>query len=252
MRRSGPCVRHTGAVLVIPALDLLHGRVVRLHRGDFERETAYTSDPVPLAREYAAAGARRLHVVDLDAARGSGDNRALVGRIVTESGLDVQVAGGIRDEDTARRWLAGGAATVVMGTTAVRDPDLLAAIAASHPGRIVAALDVRGGRPAVTGWLETETVTVPELLRRWAPAALGGIVLTSIDRDGTFSGPDLESLASARTATRHHLTYSGGIAGLDDLALLAAAGADAAILGKSLLEGRIALRDALAVASPSP
>jgi phosphoribosylformimino-5-aminoimidazole carboxamide ribotide isomerase len=238
-------------VLVIPALDLLNGRVVRLHKGDFERQTAYTTDPVALAREYAAAGARRLHVVDLDAARGSGDNRALVERVVAESGLDVQVAGGVRDEHSARRWLESGAAAVVMGTTAVREPDLLAGIAGSHPHRVLAALDIRDGRPAVTGWLETETVTVAELLSRWAVATLGGIVLTSIDRDGTSLGPDLESLASARAETTHNLTYSGGIARLEDLSRVAGVGADAVILGRSLLEGHIALPDAVAmVASP--
>lgn len=236
-------------MLVIPALDLLGGRVVRLHKGDFNQEKTYPTDPLALVHGYAAAGARRLHVVDLDAARASGDNRALVERIVAEAGLEVQVAGGVRSDGDVERWLGSGATAVVMGTTAVRQPDLLAAIAGRRPGRVLAALDLKDGRPAVGGWLEVAPAGVAELLGRWGAAPLAGVVMTSIDRDGTLAGPDLAGLAEARAATRQPLTYSGGIARLDDLVALAAAGADAVILGKSLLEGRFTLPQALATAS---
>ncbi|MBO0684934.1 MAG: 1-(5-phosphoribosyl)-5-[(5-phosphoribosylamino)methylideneamino] imidazole-4-carboxamide isomerase [Candidatus Dormibacteraeota bacterium] len=232
-------------MLIIPALDIRGGRVVRLLHGDFGRETAYSADAVQRATEYAEAGARRLHVVDLDAARGGGDNRALVERVVSEVGIEVQVAGGVRSLNDARRWLDSGAAAAVMGTVAVREPDTLAAAAEALPGRILAALDVRAGRPAVSGWLEDEGRTVSATLRLWAAPPLGGVVLTSIDRDGTLEGPDLELLAGALTATSHPLTYSGGIASMEDVAAVASAGAAAAILGKSLLEGRISLSPAL-------
>ena len=234
---------------MIPALDLRGGGVVRLRRGDFERETAYGSDAVERARAYAAAGARRLHVVDLDAARGSGDNRALVERIVGEVGVEVQVAGGVRSLEDARRWLGSGAAAAVMGTVAVREPGTLVEVAATLPGRVLAALDVRGGRPAVGGWLATEERSVAATLELWSEAPLAGVVVTSVDRDGTLAGPDLGLLAAALAATGHALTYSGGVASLDDLEAVAASGARGAILGRSLLEGRFSLAAALARAS---
>ncbi len=231
---------------VIPALDLRGGRVVRLRTGDFKQETTYSHDPLALARAYEAAGAGVLHLVDLDAARGAPAQDALVRQVVEGTHLAVQVAGGVRDEATAGRWLDAGAASVVMGTTAVRHPALLAEVARAHPGRVQAALDVRrGGAPAVAGWLESEAgLTIPELLGLWDAAPLAGVILTSIDRDGTLLGPDLDVLRLARGSTRHRLTYSGGIGALRDLPTVAEAGADAAILGKSLLEGRFTYAEA--------
>lgn len=242
-------IPHTESVRVLPSLDLRGGRVVRLRQGDFARERTYADDPLPLVHAYAAAGATRLHLVDLDAARGGGDNRALVGRIVREAGVEVQVAGGVRGEEDARRWLDAGAAAVVMGTTAVRRPDLLAEIAERLPERVLAALDVRGDRPAVAGWLEVEQTTLGEVLRRWAPLPLGGVVVTSIDRDGTLEGPALDVLGEARAETPHPLLYSGGIGRLEDLGAVAGTGADGVILGRSLLEGRFDLTEALSTSS---
>lgn len=233
-----------------PALDVRAGRVVRLgQHGDFATETAYAEDldaAIGLARGYVAAGARRLHVVDLDAARGAGDNRALVGRLVAEAGAEVEVAGGIRSLADAERWLTAGAAAVVMGTAAVRDPVLLAQVAMAYPGRVAAALDVRKGRAAIAGWTSIQELTVAEVLARWEDAALEAVIVTSVDRDGTLAGPDVELLDTAVAATRHPVAYSGGVANLADIRTVAAAGAVAVILGKSLLEGHIPLADALA------
>jgi len=230
---------------LIPALDLRGGRVVRLRTGDFGQETSYGDDPLSLARAYEAAGAEALHLVDLDAARGAQAQDTLVRRVVEGTRLRVQVAGGVRDRAAVERWLELGAASVVMGTTAVRDPSLLEEIAREHSGRVQAALDVRGGAPAVAGWLETEAgLTVTGLLERWEAADLAGVIVTSIDRDGTLAGPDLEVLRQARAATRHRLTYSGGIGSLDDISAAADAGADTVILGKSLLEGRFTYAEA--------
>jgi phosphoribosylformimino-5-aminoimidazole carboxamide ribotide isomerase len=184
-------------------------------------------------------------VVDLDAARGSGDNGAVVRSIVLEAGLAVQVAGGIRDEEAVDSWIEAGSAAVVMGTVAIRDPDLFERCARRHPGRVLAALDVRGSRPAVTGWTETSDLTIAALLAAWNALPLAGVILTSIDRDGTLEGPDLEALSTVRSLTALPLQYSGGISSRDDLALVAAAGADAVIVGKALHEGRISLQDAL-------
>ncbi|HYW25106.1 MAG TPA: HisA/HisF-related TIM barrel protein, partial [Terriglobales bacterium] len=204
---------------------------------------------VALASRFVEAGARRLHVVDLDAARGAGDNRDLVRRLVEEAGAEVQVAGGVRSASHADRWIAAGAAAVAMGTAAVRDPALLARVARRHPGRVLAALDVRGGRPAVSGWGEVADVTVAEMLARWADAPLAGLVVTSVDRDGTLAGPDLALLAQVTAIADVPVTYSGGVGSVADVRAVAAAGAAAVIIGRSLLEGLVALADVLALSS---
>jgi len=238
---------------IVPALDLRGGRVVRLgEHGDFARWRAFAESPdaaVELASQYVAAGARRLHVVDLDAARGAGDNRDLVARLVAEAGAEVQVAGGVRAAADADRWIAVGAAAVAMGTAAVRDPALLARVARRHPGRVLAALDVRTGRPAVSGWGEVADLTVGEVLARWADAPLAGLVVTSVDRDGTLAGPDLGLLAEVVAATGVPVTYSGGVGSLADVRAVAGAGAAAVILGRSLLEGLVRLVDVLSLSS---
>jgi len=233
---------------VIPALDLRGGRVVRLRQGDFASERAYSDDPAAAAAAFAAAGAARLHVVDLDAVRGGAHNRGAVAAILDRTPVAVQVAGGIGGALECDRWLEAGAAAVVMGTTAVRRPELLRTLAADRPGRILAALDVKAGRPAVRGWTGVEEIELETLLEAWNQAALGGVILTSVDRDGTLEGPDLETLRRVRALTAHDLTYSGGIGELADLERVREAGADAAILGRALLEGRFRLEEALACA----
>jgi phosphoribosylformimino-5-aminoimidazole carboxamide ribotide isomerase len=235
-------------VVVLPSIDLAAGRAVRLLRGDLTHQKAYTTDAdqvLALGRRFSGAGAKRLHVVDLDAALGSGDNRSLVELLVRGTGLEVQVAGGVRSGLDAARWLEVGAVAVVMGTTAVRHPDRLAAAAAAHPGRVLAALDARGGRPAVTGWSALEEMSVAQVLEGWNEIPLEGVILTSVDRDGTLAGPDLELLTAGLATSLHRITYSGGIASLADLDRVAEAGAAAVILGKSLHEGLIPLSAAL-------
>ena len=239
-------------MIVLPSLDLTGSRAVRLEQGDLARLKPYASgaeEVVALARRLAGAGARRLHLVDLDAALGRGDNRALVERLVAEAGVEVQVAGGVRSQADAERWLGAGAAAVVMGTAAVRHPTLLTEVAAAFPGRVLAALDVRSGRPAVTGWSEEADLSLPELLGRWDRAPLAGVVVTSVDRDGTLRGPDLDLLAAVLAASTHPVTYSGGVASAADLQALRNAGAAGVILGKSLLEGLIPLAQALSFSS---
>lgn len=231
---------------VVPALDIRGGRVVRLGvHGSFASQTAY-GDPAARAADYVRQGARRLHVVDLDAASGEGDNRAAIGALLAATTVPVQVAGGIRSEADAASWLGAGAAAVVMGTTAARHPEVLTATAERHPGRVLAALDLKEGRPAVTGWTAVEARSLEELLRAWDQASLVGIVLTSVDRDGSLEGPDLAALASVRAATRHPVVYSGGVASVDDLDRLREAGAAGVVLGRALLEGRFSLEEALA------
>jgi phosphoribosylformimino-5-aminoimidazole carboxamide ribonucleotide (ProFAR) isomerase len=179
-------------------------------------------------------------VVDLDGAAGTGENRELVRRLIDGSGLAVQVAGGVRAPADVEAWLSAGAAMVVMGTAAVR------ACAESWPGRVVAALDARAGLLSVTGWTADEERPIEDVLSAWDGASLAGVIVTSIDRDGTLAGPDLELLSRVLAATPHPVAYAGGIGSLHDLAALAQAGAAAAILGKALFEGRFTLAEALA------
>ena len=234
-------------MLVIPAIDILGGRCVRLRRGDYANPTVYSDDPVDVAAGFADAGAERIHLVDLDAARGQGDNHELILAIVRRDDVKVQVAGGIRSEVQVDRLFAAGANAVVMGTAAVREPRLLERCARKHTGRVLAALDVRGDQPSVHGWTESEPLKVGILLARWDVLPLAGVIFTSIERDGTLEGPDLKTLARVRAMTSLPIQYSGGIASIDEVRAVANAGASAVILGKALYEGRVKLEDALAL-----
>jgi phosphoribosylformimino-5-aminoimidazole carboxamide ribotide isomerase len=234
-------------VLVIPAIDILGGKCVRLWQGDFQQPTTYSDDPASLSIDFERAGALRVHVVDLDAARSSGDNRSVVEAVIAKSGLSVQVAGGVRTEQQVAAWLEAGATAVVMGTAAVREPQLLADVAQKHAGQVMAALDIRNGRPAVAGWIEIETIDIGELIKRWDALPLAGIVLTATERDGTMAGPDLETLARVRALSRLPVQYSGGVSSLEDVRMVREADAAAVILGRSLYEGKISLEEAVAL-----
>jgi phosphoribosylformimino-5-aminoimidazole carboxamide ribotide isomerase len=234
-------------VLVIPAIDILGGRCVRLVRGDYANPTVYSDDPAEVATSFAEAGADRIHVVDLDGARGLGDNHEAIETIVRLRDLKVQVAGGVRTESQVDRLLDLGADAVVMGTAAVREPRLLERCARKHTRRVLAALDVRDDKPAVHGWTENEPMKMGSLLARWDVLPLAGVIFTSIARDGTMEGPDLKTLSRVRAMTGLPILYSGGISSIDDVRAAATAGAAAVIVGKALYEGRIKLADALAL-----
>jgi phosphoribosylformimino-5-aminoimidazole carboxamide ribotide isomerase len=233
-------------VLVIPAIDIMGGRCVRLVRGDFDQRTVYSDDPATIAVDFARAGAERLHVVDLDAARGEPDNRAVIEDVI-ECGLPVQVAGGVRTSAQVEAWIGAGAAAVVMGTAAVREPELLAECAQRFPGHVMAALDVRKGKPVVSGWTETEQLDISELIPRWNVLPLAGLILTSTDRDGTLAGPDVETLSRVLGMTQLPVQYGGGIGSLNDIRRVRETRAAAVILGRSLYEGKLSLEQALAL-----
>jgi len=216
-------------------------------RGDYAHPTIYSDDPAEVAASFAEAGAERIHVVDLDGARGLGDNHAAIESIVRRKDVKVQVAGGVRSEAQVDKLLGLGAHAVVMGTAAVREPRLLERCARNHTGRVLAALDVRDDQPAVHGWTENEPLKMGSLLGRWDDLPLAGIIFTSIARDGTLEGPDLNTLKRVRAMTSLPIQYSGGVASVEEVRAAAAAGAGAVILGKALYEGRIQLADALAL-----
>ncbi len=240
--------------VVYPALDIRGGRVVRLAQGDYSRETHYGDDPLPRAATFAEAGARWMHLVDLDAAKAGGYTLApLLGRIAAETGLRVQTGGGVRSREDVARILDAGAARVVIGSLAVREPDtVLGWLGEFGAERITVALDTREDadgvwRLPVHGWTETAEATLDVLLARYAEAGLCHLLCTDIARDGMLSGPNLvlyAHLHAARPALR--VQASGGIRDAADVAAARAAGCGGAVLGRSLLEGRLTLAEALA------
>ena len=235
---------------VLPAVDLRGGRVVRLVRGDFGDETVYGSDPAAAAAAFVAEGARWLHVVDLDAARDPVARQAnAIAAIVARVGdrVRVEVAGGIRDEATAAATLATGAARIVLGTVALREPPLVGRLVARHGAeRIACALDVREGRAVGHGWRTgAPSVPVEEALDALADAGATTFEVTAIDRDGTLEGPDLALLERLAALGRGAIIASAGIASLADLAAVRDLGCAGAIVGRALYEGRLSLAEAL-------
>jgi len=238
-------------VELYPAIDLRDGRVVRLTKGDYAQQTVYGDDPVAVAIGFVEEGATWIHVVDLDAAR-TGDpvNRAIVGRIASALAgrCRLQTGGGVRTLADVEALAAAGVTRVVMGSAAVRDPELVAAASAIMP--VAVGLDHRDGELAVHGWTEGSGVRLAEALRSFPSAA--AFVITDIARDGMLVGPDVEGLAAAASATHIPVIASGGVASLADLAALAGvAGLAGVITGKALYEGRFTVAEALAALDPS-
>ena len=232
---------------IIPAIDILGGRCVRLWQGDFQQSTTYSDDPTAMTQDFERAGAPRVHIVDLDAARSTGDNTELIRRVIAATAVSIQVAGGVRSEEQVAEWLGVGASAVVMGTAAVREPGLLSYCAQQHGGQVLAALDIRNGKPAVAGWVEVEATDVEVLIHRWNMLPLAGVVVTATERDGTLGGPDLDALRRVKSLCKHPIQYSGGVGSLEDLRAVREADAAAVILGRSLYEGKISLEEALAL-----
>ncbi len=232
---------------VIPAIDLRGGRCVRLVQGDYDREIVFSDDPVAIARRWAAEGARRLHVVDLDGAReGRSVNADSAQRIIETVDLPVQVGGGIRDLDAVDYWVAAGADRVVMGTAAVRDPDLAAEACRRHGERIVVSIDARDGIVAAEGWRETTGERAATLLHRLADAGVGRFVYTDIARDGMLTSPNFEAVRALTEATETPIIAAGGVAEVVHLVRLAELGVEGAIVGRALYDGRVDLKEALA------
>jgi phosphoribosylformimino-5-aminoimidazole carboxamide ribotide isomerase len=234
---------------VIPAIDLLGGRCVRLLRGDFGKATEYSDDPLLVARQLVNDGALRIHVVDLDAARDTPDNRAVVESIVREAGVAIEVAGGVRSERDARRWLDSGAAFVVIGTMAAEEPAAAAALVRQQPEKICVALDMRGDTVSTHGWEQGAGESLDGLLEMLEEAPVERYIYTDVNRDGAMQGPNFDGLGSLMGRTRHGVVLSGGVSSMDDVRRANAMGAAGVILGRALYERKISLREALAAAT---
>jgi len=232
-----------------PAIDLRGGKCVRLLQGDYARETVFGDDPLAMARQFVAGGARRLHIVDLDGAKaGTPVQAELVRRMVAAAGVPCQLGGGIRTLETAAAYLDAGVGRVVVGSVAIEDPALLQRLAETFPGRIVLGLDARGGRVAVRGWLDTSDVLAVDVARRHAGLPLAAVVYTDIATDGTLAGPNLESLAEMVAAVPLPVVASGGISSADDIRRVAALGAAGCIVGRALYDRAVTLTEAVAAA----
>jgi len=238
---------------VLPAIDLRGGRVVRLRQGDFAQETAYSDDPVEVATRFADAGAQWLHVVDLDGARtGIPAHGAVIGAIVNAVGdrLNVEVAGGLRDEAAVAAVLHVGVARAVVGTAALRDPGFAGRLVGAHGSdRIAAAIDVRQGRALGHAWVgDVAGVDAGEAMGRLADVGVATFEVTAIDRDGLLEGPDLELYGRIVALGAGSVIASGGITTTADLNSVRALGCNGAIVGRAVYEGRLDLAQALALA----
>jgi phosphoribosylformimino-5-aminoimidazole carboxamide ribotide isomerase len=235
---------------LLPAIDLRGGGAVRLVQGDFDREQGY-GDPIELATRFVDEGARWLHVVDLDAARtGNATNRELVKAIAAQVEVPVQTGGGIRTEDDVAELLAAGLSRVVLGTAGLEDPALLGRCATRWPDQVVLGLDYRRGadgilEAAVRGWVEGSGRSLPQILAELVGLRLAAVVVTSIERDGTLAGPDLDGLRQVLDATDIPVVASGGVGRVGDLVALRALPLSGVVVGKALVDGRMTMREAL-------
>ena len=249
---------------LLPAIDLRGGTAVRLTQGDFAREDRY-GDPVALAAGYIEAGARWIHVVDLDGARtGVPHERAVLGgivRLANEAGVEVEFGGGIRSEDDAEEVLDSGVSRVVLGTAALEEPALAGRSARRWPGRVAVGLDYRVGEDGVAeaqaqGWLAGSGQSLLDLLELWQHDPIGAVVATSVARDGMLSGPDLAGLQALLASTALPVVASGGVSNVDDLVALAGLEGggrrlSGVIVGKAIVEGRLSVEEGIAACAAS-
>jgi phosphoribosylformimino-5-aminoimidazole carboxamide ribotide isomerase len=244
-----------GNFVIFPAIDLRQGRVVRLAQGDPSRETTYSLDPAWVAQEWEAAGARWLHVVNLDGAFGevgegatteSGNQQALAG--ILQSSLSVQFGGGLRDYASVARALELGVSRVVLGTAFVEDPNFVtAALADFGPERVAVGIDAREGVAQIRGWRDTTAVQATELAQRWADLGGRWLIFTDISRDGMGSGVNVEATVALARETGLAVVASGGVRTLADVRRVRDAGLAGVIIGRALYEGQVRLEDALAL-----
>lgn len=234
---------------VIPAIDLLEGRCVRLYQGDYSRSQTFNENPVEVAQKWVDEGATRLHVVDLDGAKhGKSCNLKSIEAIVRAIPIPVQVGGGLRKRDTIAELLAIGVQRAILGTIAVENPQLVAQLCQEFPGQIAVGIDARNGKVATRGWLETSEILATELAQQMVNLGVSVIIYTDIHRDGTMQGPNLPALREMADTIDIPIIASGGVSSLSDLLnllTLEASGVCGAIVGKAIYTGDISLKQAI-------
>lgn len=236
-------------MLIFPAIDLYEGRAVRLYKGDYAKMTVYSEDPVAVARDFAAQGARQMHTVDLEGARDGGTpNLGIIERIAKETGLFVECGGGLRDMAAIDRAFAAGVGRVILGTAAVSDERLLAESVQKYGEKIAVGADLRDGRVAIRGWREDSGLTAEDFLRKVEALGVRTVICTDISRDGAMRGANAELYERLQREFGLELIASGGVSSLEDVARLRALGLYGAIIGKAYYTGDIALREAVEAA----
>ncbi|MCL2716819.1 MAG: 1-(5-phosphoribosyl)-5-[(5-phosphoribosylamino)methylideneamino]imidazole-4-carboxamide isomerase [Alphaproteobacteria bacterium] len=243
-------------MILFPAIDLKQGQCVRLQQGDMARVTVFNHDPVAQARDFETQGFEYLHVVDLDGAfAGKPVNAAAVEAMRGAIKMPIQLGGGIRDLATIEAWLEKGVTRVIIGTAAVRDPELVKTASRNFPGRVAVGLDARDGQVAVEGWAEASSLGALELARRFEDAGVGSIIFTDIARDGLLQGLNLEATIALADQISIPVIASGGLASIDDVRVLLeprAARLEGAIAGRALYDGRLDPAAALALLRAKP
>jgi len=236
---------------IIPAIDLRDGKCVRLIQGQYNRQIIYQDDPVKQAREFSSAGAKWLHIVDLDGARlGSPVNTDAISAIAALGLFKIEVGGGLRDEASIKQLLDIGVERVIIGTKAVSDFEWFSQMAEKFSGKIVLGLDARGSKVATHGWMQDSHHNLLEFATQAAKLPLAAIIYTDITKDGMMSGPNLERTKALIQTVDMPIVASGGVKELDDIKKLVELGAEAAIIGRSLYEGTLKLSDAINAAKP--
>jgi phosphoribosylformimino-5-aminoimidazole carboxamide ribotide isomerase len=237
------------AFQLIPAVDIQGGKAVRLRQGRAEEATVFDDSPVEAAKRFAAAGANRLHVVDLDGAfLGKPVNFEIIRRIVAAVDVPVQVGGGVRNFDIASRYLGAGVSRVVLGTSVVRNPEEVLRITKAYPGKVAASIDARDGRVAIRGWVEMTGVEAVDLARQMEKSGVSCFIYTDIARDGMMAGPNFRSISGFAKGLVTPVVASGGVTTLADVETLASMeneGVTGVIIGRALYDGSISLSDAL-------
>ena len=236
-------------MILLPAIDLIGGKVVRLTRGDYARATVYGDDPLAVALSFRDAGAEHLHVVDLEGARDGGrPNEAVIRRLIAESGLSVEVGGGVRDRETIERYLACGVDRVILGTAAVQNETLLREALAAYGDKIAVGADVKDGRIAVKGWLEKTDWSLEAFARHMEALGVRTLICTDVSRDGALGGTNRELYRKLSQSCGVNITASGGVSSLEDIRALRSMGLYGAIVGKAYYTGDIRLKEAIEAA----
>ncbi len=237
-------------MILFPAIDLLGGKAVRLYKGDYDNVTVYSSSPLDVAKSFKADGAEFLHVVDLDGARdGSNANFETIKKIISESGLKVEVGGGIRSEETVEKYLSAGAFRVILGTAAITEPDFLKKAVEKHGEKIAVGADIKDGFVAIKGWKEVSSKSCFAFFKDMSSIGVKTIICTDISKDGVLSGTNLELYRELSAKFNVDIVASGGVSSLDDIRALKSMNIYGAILGKALYAGMLSLRDSAAEVS---
>lgn len=233
---------------ILPAIDLYDGKAVRLYKGDYENMTVYSDDPLAVARDFEAAGAEYIHMVDLQGAKdGTCPNFDTVAAVAANTGLKVEIGGGIRSEETIRRYIDTGVHRVILGTAAITDWDFFSDMVAKYGSRIAAGADSRDGYVAIKGWLETSVVTCHEFCEKLDAIGVKTLICTDISKDGAMQGTNRELYADLAARFRMNIIASGGVSSMDDIRSLRDMGLHGAIVGKAYYIGAIDLKEAIEV-----